>query len=160
MAKACRPLLMGGVDVDGMRERLNLYRVTALEAGHSAEAIQEAIDETWFTVDLLVAASSKEAYALAEKHLAIEQDFFWEARVRFNSRDWVESEEGRKWLKKQTIDDGGIYGTPDAVCAQISDIQAAGVRNLMLKVNAGNMPPDVVERSMRLFGNKVIPHFE
>ena len=159
MARACRPLLMGGVDVSGMRERLDLYRRTALGAGHSERAVQGAIDETWFTSDVLVADSTEEAREIAGRHLAIEQDHFMDARLRFNSREWVESDEGRKWLKKQTLDDGFIYGDPAEARERIAEIRDAGVRNLMLKVNAGNMPPAVVERSIRLLGSEVLPAF-
>ena len=159
MARACRPLLMGGVDVTGMKERLDLYRSTALEAGHSEEEVQGAIDEIWFTTDALVADSYGEARAMAERHLVIEQDHFMDARLRFNSREWVDSDEGRKWLKKLTIDDGFIYGTPEQASEKIAEIRDAGVRNLMLKVNAGRMPPHVVERSIRLLGSEVLPAF-
>ena len=159
MARDCRPLLMGGVDVDGMRDRLELYTRTALDAGHDEQAIKGAIDETWFTSDVLVSDDGDEARELAERHLAIEQDHFHDARVRFNSREWVESDEGRKWLKKQTLEDGFIFGTAKDVTNQVAEIRDAGVRNLMFKVNAGNMPAAVVERSIRLLGSEVLPAF-
>ncbi len=159
MARACRPMLMGGVDAGGMKERLDLYRATALEAGHPADEIQAAIDEIWFASDVLVADSNDEARALVEKHLEIEQEMIKDARVRFNTREWVESDEGRKWLKKRTIEDGFIYGTPSDVSEKIAEIRDAGAKNLMIKVNAGNMPSAVVERSMRLLGSEVMPQF-
>lgn len=159
MASACKPLLMGGVAADGMRAKLDLYRETALDAGHPDEQVRAAMDEIWFTSDALVADSYDEARATVEKHLAIEQNHFMDARVRFNSREWVESDEGRKWLKKQTIDDGFIYGTPEQVIDRVAEIRDAGVSNLMLKVNAGRMPADVVERSISLLGSEVLPRF-
>ena len=159
MARACRPLLMGGVDAAGMKERLDLYRSTALAAGHSESDVDGAIDETWFTSDVLVADSYGEAREVAERHLAIEQDHFMDARLRFNSEQWAASADGRKWLRKQTIDDGFIYGTPEQASERIAEIRDAGVRNLMLKVNAGNMPPSTVERSIRLLGSEVLPTF-
>ena len=42
---------------------------------------------------------------------------------------------------------------------QIAALQQAGVRNLLLNVNVGQLPPAQVERSMRLFGEKVLPRF-
>ena len=143
----------------GMKERLDMYRSTALEAGYSEEDVQGAIDEIWFTTDALVADSYGEARAMAERHLVIEQHHLMDARLRFNSREWVDSDEGRKWLKKLTIDDGFIYGTPEQASEKIAEIRDAGVRNLMLKVNAGRMPPHVVERSIRLLGSEVLPAF-
>ena len=35
----------------------------------------------------------------------------------------------------------------------------AGVRNLLLDINVGQIPHRQVERSMRLFGEKVLPNF-
>ena len=41
----------------------------------------------------------------------------------------------------------------------ISGLKEAGVPNLLLNFNVGQMPPDQVEKSMRLFGEKVLPRF-
>ena len=158
-AAVCRPMLMGGVAAAGMRERLDLYRATALEAGHSAEAVQAAIDEIWFTADALVADTHDEARALVDKHLAIEQNVIANARMRFNPKQWVESDEGKKWLTKRTIEDGFILGTPSEVSDRIAEIRDAGVKNLMMKVNIGNMPPAVYEHSIRLLGSEILPKF-
>jgi alkanesulfonate monooxygenase SsuD/methylene tetrahydromethanopterin reductase-like flavin-dependent oxidoreductase (luciferase family) len=158
-AVACRPLLMGGVAAAGMRERLELYRATALEAGHSAEAVQAAIDDIWFTADALVADTHAEARALVDKHLAIEQNVIANARMAFNPKQWVESDEGRKWLTKRTIEDGFIFGTPSEVTEKFAEIRDAGVKNIMLKVNIGNMPPAVYEHSIRLLGSEILPNF-
>jgi hypothetical protein len=38
-------------------------------------------------------------------------------------------------------------------------LREAGVRNLLLNVNVGQMPAEQVERSMKLFGEKVLPMF-
>jgi len=52
-----------------------------------------------------------------------------------------------------------VAGSPKRVADQIAALRDAGVRNLMLNVNMGQLPPDRVERSMRLFGEKVLPLF-
>ncbi len=50
-------------------------------------------------------------------------------------------------------------GTPSQVADQVAELRDLGVRNLMLKVNVGEMEPDHVAKSIRLFGEKVIPLF-
>ena len=52
-----------------------------------------------------------------------------------------------------------VAGTPKRVAEQIAALKQAGVRNLLLNVNVGQLPPEQVERSMRLFGAKVLPSF-
>jgi alkanesulfonate monooxygenase SsuD/methylene tetrahydromethanopterin reductase-like flavin-dependent oxidoreductase (luciferase family) len=52
-----------------------------------------------------------------------------------------------------------LAGTPKRVAEQIAALKDVGVRNLLLNVNVGQMPPEQVERSMRLFGEKVLPLF-
>jgi len=43
------------------------------------------------------------------------------------------------------------------VAEQIAALRDAGVRNLLLNVNVGQMLPEQVERSMQRFGEKVLP---
>jgi alkanesulfonate monooxygenase SsuD/methylene tetrahydromethanopterin reductase-like flavin-dependent oxidoreductase (luciferase family) len=50
-----------------------------------------------------------------------------------------------------------LAGTPQRVAEQIMALREAGVRNLLLNVNVGQMLPEQVERSMQLFGDKVLP---
>jgi len=52
-----------------------------------------------------------------------------------------------------------LAGTPKRVAEQVAALREAGVRNLLLNVNVGQMPPKQVERSMKLFGEKVLPLF-
>ena len=52
-----------------------------------------------------------------------------------------------------------LAGTPKRVAEQVAALREAGVRNLLLNVNVGQMPPERVERSMKLFGEKVLPMF-
>ena len=50
-----------------------------------------------------------------------------------------------------------LAGTPEKVARQIEELKSVGVRNLMLNFNVGHIPADQVEKSMRLFGDKVLP---
>jgi alkanesulfonate monooxygenase SsuD/methylene tetrahydromethanopterin reductase-like flavin-dependent oxidoreductase (luciferase family) len=52
-----------------------------------------------------------------------------------------------------------VAGSPQTVAGQIAALRDVGVRNLLLNVNVGQIPPDQVQRSMRLFGEKVLPAF-
>ena len=50
-----------------------------------------------------------------------------------------------------------MVGTPDQVAEQLVELQRSGVPNVMLKLNTGQMDPDVVADMMRLFGEQVLP---
>ena len=52
-----------------------------------------------------------------------------------------------------------LAGTPQRVAEQVAALRDAGVRNLLLNVNVGQMPLEQVERSMQRFGEKVLPLF-
>ena len=43
---------------------------------------------------------------------------------------------------------------------QIAELRDAGVRNLMMKMNVGEMDTVGVQDSIRLFGESVMPRFE
>ena len=57
----------------------------------------------------------------------------------------------------EVVEHAFVAGTPKRVAEQIAALKQAGVRNLLLNVNVGQLPPEQVERSMRLFGAKVLP---
>jgi len=57
------------------------------------------------------------------------------------------------------IEHAFLAGTPQRVAEQVAALRDAGVRNLLLNVNVGQMPAEQVERSMQLFGEKVLPRF-
>ena len=52
-----------------------------------------------------------------------------------------------------------LAGTPARVAEQVAALRGVGVRNLLLNVNVGQMPPEQVEHSMKLFGENVLPLF-
>ena len=52
-----------------------------------------------------------------------------------------------------------LAGTPARVAEQIAELKDAGVPNLMLNANMGQLTPQQVEKSMRMFGSKVLPKF-
>ena len=46
------------------------------------------------------------------------------------------------------------------MAAQVAVLKELGVRNLLTNFNVGQMPQELVERSMRLFGEQVLPQFQ
>ncbi len=52
-----------------------------------------------------------------------------------------------------------LAGTPATVAGKMEELRDTGVRNVLLNPNVGQIPAHLVERSMRLFGEKVMPKF-
>jgi len=159
LARLCRPFLTAGGHPEDIRRKLTLYRKQAAKSGYTESEIESAINGIWFTSDVLVAESTNEAAKIAREHLAIEQKFISDARVKLNSSEWVNSKEGQDLLKHEKLEDGFIYGSVDKVTDQINKLRDAGVNNLMFKVNTGQMDYGVSERTIKLLGDEVMPGF-
>ena len=67
--------------------------------------------------------------------------------------------EGQNHLKHEKLEDGFIFGSVDKVTDQINALRDAGVKNLMFKVNTGQMDYGIIERTISLLGNEVMPRF-
>jgi alkanesulfonate monooxygenase SsuD/methylene tetrahydromethanopterin reductase-like flavin-dependent oxidoreductase (luciferase family) len=52
-----------------------------------------------------------------------------------------------------------LVGSPETVIPTIEAYAAAGVTDLALRVSPSYMPPELVERTIRLAGEQVLPHF-
>ncbi|MBB5078950.1 LLM class flavin-dependent oxidoreductase [Nonomuraea endophytica] len=57
------------------------------------------------------------------------------------------------------VDHAMLIGHPGSVSEQIREYEAAGVRHMALLFNYGFMPPEVSDRSLRLFLDQVLPAF-
>jgi alkanesulfonate monooxygenase SsuD/methylene tetrahydromethanopterin reductase-like flavin-dependent oxidoreductase (luciferase family) len=57
------------------------------------------------------------------------------------------------------IDQGSLYvGSPETVAAKLAPvIDALGIQRFQLKYSSGTMPHDKLVRSIRLFGEEVVP---
>jgi alkanesulfonate monooxygenase SsuD/methylene tetrahydromethanopterin reductase-like flavin-dependent oxidoreductase (luciferase family) len=59
----------------------------------------------------------------------------------------------------EDFDQATIIGTPSQVADQVAELRDLGVRNLMLKINVGEMDTDAVQKAIKLFGESVMPKF-
>ena len=60
---------------------------------------------------------------------------------------------------EKLVEETVVFGSPERVTDRIREMEAAGVGELLCWMNFGGLPPDRVDRSMRLFAEKVMPHF-
>jgi alkanesulfonate monooxygenase SsuD/methylene tetrahydromethanopterin reductase-like flavin-dependent oxidoreductase (luciferase family) len=52
-----------------------------------------------------------------------------------------------------------LAGTPATVAGKLEELRDIGVRNVLLNPNVGEIDPQKVGKSLRMFGETVIPKF-
>ena len=159
MAKIGRPILLGGVDGDVLRSRLEIYEQTMRETGFDETTIQKTLDHTWVTKDAFVACTYSEAREVAEAGFWRERKHFREARKFYNPGGFPDPEPGEPVPASEDFDKSYIVGTPEQVADQVAELRDIGSRNLMLKMNTGEMETADARASMKLFAEKVMPLF-
>ena len=63
----------------------------------------------------------------------------------------------RSW--EQLVEETVLFGSPERIVDRVREMEEARVGELLCWMNFGGLPQDRVERSMRLFAEKVMPHF-
>ncbi len=160
MARIGRPVLIGVQPLEMLRHRLHLYMDTMLQAGFEEQAVERALNETWAQRALYVADSDAEALEVAALALKRYRDHLLEARKKYNPGGVPPRKPGQPPPPNEMIEHAFLAGSPKGVAEQVAALRDAGVRNLLLNANVGQMPHQQVERSMRLFGEKVLPSFQ
>lgn len=179
MAKRGKAILIGFQTPETLARYLNLYQETMLSAGFDEAAVEKALDQTWVQRSLYVADSDKEALEKATAGFERNQRHVREARAKYNppiesatpagSPAGTNGGDGHSragsgaQTKAPTItrvlEHNYVLGTPKKVAEQIAELKDAGIRNLMLQVNTGQMAFEEVSRTMHLFQEKVAPLF-
>ena len=159
MAKIGRPILIGIQTVDELRQRFQRYHDTMLGAGFTEGSVEHALDESWAQRALFLADSDQEALEIATAALERYLEHLLEARIMYNPGGVPPRPPGQAPPPGEIMEHAFLAGTPETVAEQIAELRDVGVRNLLLNANVGQIPPDQVEKSMRLFGEKVLPKF-
>ena len=106
-----------------------------------------------------MADSSEEALEVAADALRRYRKHLLAARINYNPGGVPPRPPGQPPAAGELVEHAFLAGTPKRVAEQVAELRDAGVRNLLLNVNVGQNPHQQVERSMRLFGEKVLPYF-
>ncbi len=160
MARIGRPILLGGVDVEVARSRLAVYESTMKEVGFGHNIIEDTLDKTWISKNLFVGESYSHAREIAEAGFVRERKHFREARELYNPGGFPVQEPNKPPPASEDFDKSFIIGTDSQVADQIAEMRDIGARNLMFKINIGELDTTDVQSSMRLFSQKVMPLFK
>ncbi len=77
--------------------------------------------------------------------------------ARAQANEFAKRISERRW--EDLIEDSLLIGSPSTVRDKVSQLQEAGVGELVCWMNFGGLPIDQVRRSMRLFAEEVMPAF-
>lgn len=144
---------------------LDTYRAAWAKAGHAGKP------KIMMAVFMLCHEDHDEAMRIAkprvEGHFAAIADAMMEYRDGSPSDAYKNYDKMREKISAQTLESqievGAAYiGTPSEIIEQLHAFDAAcgGCDELSLQVNPFGMDVEVAEASVRLFGEKVMPHFK
>ena len=160
MAKVGRPVLIGVQTVDTLRHRLDLYRDIMHDAKFSDSQVEYSLDQTWVQRGLVVAESDQEAQDIAGPALDRYRKHLLDARLNYNTSEVPVVDPSRPRPPGEVLEQAFLAGTPRRVAEQVDELRDIGARNVMLNANVGQIEPQHVERTLRLFGEQVIPKFK
>ena len=154
MARIHRPILIGAQDNDSISNRIHLYRKELEDANLSDQNIETLLDKIWVSKNVFVADTSSEAIERAQLGLNTEQNHFRKAREEFNPSHTI-----TKKSNPNEFQSTFIAGNAEDVYEQILELKEIGVSNLMMKMNTGEMEPEIVRKSIKLFSEDVMSRF-
>lgn len=160
MGQAGRPVLIGVQTIDTLRHRFGRYREALEGSGLSEPQIEDTLDQTWAQRALFVCDSDQQGLEVAEAGLARYKAHLLDARVRFNPGGAPPPPPGTPIPASEMVEHAFLAGTPETVAGKMEELRDTGVRNVLLNPNVGQIPAHQVEKSLRLFGDKVLPKFK
>lgn len=157
MAKIGRPVMLGIMPLQSLADRLTTFRDTMSESGFDEQTTETALDRCWASRNVFIANTYDEARQAAERGFARERRHFGEARRLFNPGGAPPQQGSGTSSSSENLRMSFIMGTPSQVADELASFQDAGIPNMMLKFNTGEMPTQQAQASMKLFGEKVLP---
>ena len=146
-----------------VRDWLQTYRETWRKAGHPGDG------KVMLATHMYCAPTREQALADSRAHLQGYFDALHEATsdwLHVTSKDYPNHPTMMKTDQRNNIDqmlagDALWIGTPDEICAKIERYQktVGRIEQASLQVNFHALPVDHAEASLRLFAERVMPHF-
>jgi len=159
MGSKKRPVLIAAQENHSIKDRLQVF-TKSLESTEITESeIEDILDQVWVNKNIVVAESRSEAEEIAFDGYTREQTFFKAARDKYNPKSGSQGLSKPREISKKDFDNIFITGTPRDVAEQISELDEIGVKNLMMKINTGEMDQSIVFRTMDLLAEHVKPLF-
>lgn len=148
-------------------EKRDLYVATMREAGYGEADVQTALRSWSVSRHIYVAPTDSEAIREAQAA----ELWYQQALARFlvpeniaaaplalqpQFRALAATLKTITWEK--LLEETVLFGSPERIVDRVQEMEAIGIGELLCWMNFGGLPQDRVQRSMRLFAEKVMPH--
>ena len=161
LARQGRPFLMNVQSMAVTRQRMQLYRATMREAGHSDARVAGSLDNCWVWRNVFVAETDAEAehvgvpafQAMVESRAALRNRIYRETGMR------IAVPESDLPSARASVEHGFICGSPSRVVEAIAEIAELGVGGVIASFRLGPLPHEAAANSLRLFMQEVAPKF-
>lgn len=154
-AKQGHSFMLGGIPNEDTKHKIKLYRETALASGLSEEYVESVIARSGKLLFCYVAETTEQAQE--EYRAGLE----WymntrDSRPTFGVIERERNVDYERFLQSENT----LVGSPEKVIEDIKNFRKeTGLNNIILWMNIGGQPQANVLKSMRLFNEKVMPHF-
>jgi alkanesulfonate monooxygenase SsuD/methylene tetrahydromethanopterin reductase-like flavin-dependent oxidoreductase (luciferase family) len=161
LARQGQPFMMNVQSLETTTRRVELYRQTMRDGGHSEAAIAANVAASWVWRNFYVADSDA---AAARVGLPA---FETMTRARAEMRDRVFAETGQRIAvpksdlpgARTARGDGLIHGAPAHVAEDVAALDRLGIGGIIGTFRLGPMPHEVAAESLTLFMEQVAPQF-
>ena len=159
MGSKRRPILIAAQESHSIKDRIQVFTKSLESTEITEPEIEDILDQVWVNKNIVIAESRSEAEEIAFDGYTREQTFFKAARDKYNPKSGSVGLSKPREISKKDFDNIFITGTPRDVAEQISELDKIGVKNLMMKINTGEMDQSIVFRTMDLLAEHVKPLF-
>jgi len=160
MAREGRPFLMNIQSDDTTQQRLDLYKSTMLEVGYKDEDIVRNVEDSWAWRNVFVAETDIEAEKMGIPYFRNMRAHLTENRTSMNTPKEIEAQSRAvTGAARDSVDHGLVFGSPDTVCQKLEALNNTGIGGVIIHFRLGAMPYELAANSLKLFAEKVAPHF-
>lgn len=163
------PVLTARLPVDKIAERWAMYDQGLAEGGHDEATRQRLRQQNALWRNVYVAESDAQAEDELSEFLREMRHHMMHVRGALNPPDftpdpsvinvWTDAGAGDEVAVPYVLETGSIYGSPKTVREKVAELRDAGVQHLLCQTAFGDMSQEHTLRSMRLFGEEVMPAF-
>ena len=158
------PVMFGRFAPEEGRAKVDLYRRSLQEGGHAEATVRECLD--WLAVTQMVHVAETDEQAWSEVDDAIDAFLAYapppkatDADDPKGAGDWTKTtgvSRDREGFIRQAV----TVGSPDTVAAKLQAFADNGVPHVRTMFSFGHAPRELVDRSIELFIDEVMPRFQ
>ena len=143
-----------GPDWDDTRHKMELYRETALKAGHALKDVEAAAEKCAQLKQMHVAPTTEQAREEYKRGLLW---YFETGRNRQMFGFRRERQPYEYYLEHRNV----MLGSPQTLIETLEEFsEHTGLTRVIGWFNCGGQPREQVRESMEMFGEEVMPHFQ